>query len=214
MPHLGELSHGFFRLVSEGLSSPAGLGILFVLIAVGEIGVPTPVVIESAFLAAGVALFHRPMHVVALLSVTALASVVGASAVYWVGVKGTGLFNLRKRVTGRLPEERAASLLARLSRTSVLTIALLRLVPGLLLPVSLLAGASRVPYLTFAAGVVAADLLWNGSFLAIGAILKHLLPNEKPHTVFWLSAAMAVSLAAVALLARVLLLRWKARRAQ
>ncbi len=214
MPHLGVLSHGFFRLASQGLTSPAGLGILFVLVAVGEIGVPTPVVIESAFLAAGVALFHRPMHIVALFTVTAIASVVGASGVYWVGVKGTGLFNLRKRVSSRLPEERTASLLARLSRTSILTIALLRLVPGLLLPVSLLAGAVRVPYRTFAAGVVVADLLWNSSFLALGAILKHLLPNEKPHTVFWLGVAMAVGVAAAALLSRALFLRWKVRRAQ
>ncbi|MBI3953030.1 MAG: VTT domain-containing protein [Chloroflexi bacterium] len=190
MPHFLE---AVFRLVETGLSTPGGLAALFVIVTVGEAGFATPVILEGVFLTAGIHLAHGSPNQVFLFALTVPASIAGASAVYWSSRSVRAPFH---RLLVKLPGLSAGRLERASERArgaSAPTVALLRLLPGLLVPVSIVAGASRLPFRTFVVGVALSDLVWNGTFLALGTVMGRLFPREQAAHAFWWGALIGIT---------------------
>jgi membrane protein DedA with SNARE-associated domain len=70
----------------QSLVRDYGLFILFVLIAMESAGIPLPG--ETALAAAGVLASHGDMSIVAVITVAALAAIIGDNVGYWVGRLG------------------------------------------------------------------------------------------------------------------------------
>jgi membrane-associated protein len=169
--------------------------LLFLVVAIGEIGFAAPAILEATFLAAGVRLAHGDPDLVSLFAVTIPASMLGASALYWPSRAAQGpLFGLVSRLPW-IGHERWERARVRIQGASAPTVALLRLLPGFLVPVTVVSGASRLRYRTFVAGVALSDLIWNGTFLALGVIMGRLFPQEQRAHAFWWGALIALLLA-------------------
>ncbi len=203
-----------YHFMSSGATTPLGLAIIFFLVALGEIGIPTPIIIEGSFLAVGVRLGHGMWLGFLLLGVTAVASLLGASIVYWLGMRGSGSLYRVRWFRKRIDPETVASAMRKLSQTSALTFAFVRFIPGLLLPASLAAGASRMRFRTFALGVLLSDLVWNGSMFMLGTVMGMLFPRAKSVHAFWLGVLIAVSIVGIAAICQTLLRRQSAGSAK
>jgi membrane protein DedA with SNARE-associated domain len=70
----------------QSLVRDYGLFILFVLIAMESAGIPLPG--ETALVAAGVLASHGDMSIVAVITVAAVAAIIGDNVGYWVGRLG------------------------------------------------------------------------------------------------------------------------------
>lgn len=182
-----------FGLLEYSLRTPGGMGALFALVAVGEAGFATPIFLEATFITAGIHLSRGSPDLLFLFVITVPASVMGASAIYSVG---RGAQRPIQALLLRLPwmsEQRLQRARARAGNTSATTVAFLRLLPGFLVPVSMVSGAARLPYRTFALGVAISDLIWNGAFLTLGTVMGRLFP-DKDSQAFWWGALVAVIL--------------------
>jgi membrane protein DedA with SNARE-associated domain len=70
----------------QSLVSDYGLFILFLLIAMESAGIPLPG--ETALVAAGVLASHGDMSIVGVISVAAVAAIIGDNIGYWIGRLG------------------------------------------------------------------------------------------------------------------------------
>ena len=114
-----------------------------------------------------------PLSVVPLLCVAVLGSLSGANAIYWMsrfaggrlltGPSRWGIFKHRWLLRAQTIAEKQGSV----------AIATGRLIPGLLMPVSVAAGALKVPWARFTAGVGLSELIWVAPLVAIGVIAGH-----------------------------------------
>ncbi|MSP78956.1 MAG: hypothetical protein EXR67_05325, partial [Dehalococcoidia bacterium] len=193
MDVVSQLARDIYHFISIGATTPWGLVILFFLVGIGEMGVPTPLIIESTFMAVGIRLGHGMLIGFLLLATTVLGSLLGASIVYYLGRRGSGLLYHATWFRKRVEPERVAAAMRRLSQTSPLTLAFVRFIPGLLFPASLAAGAARMKFRSFVLGVLISDMVWNGSMLGLGVILGRVFPRTKSAHAFWFGVLIAVS---------------------
>ena len=156
---------------------------------------------------------HSLPHSVTLLGLAWLAFIVlvvaGASNLYLVS-RHFG----RRLVTGKtgrvlhLTPTRLARAEAWNQRWGVLTVIFGRHIPGLRIPLTVVAGISRMSYPKFAASVAVSTAVWSGALLLVGAGLTSILANARhragilPH----------MSITTAALLASLVVLSWLGRR--
>ena len=147
----------------------AAVVVLCSLIFVEEAGLPIPMAPGDVLLVgAGVLISTGALDPWVFLPLACLTSLSGCMTGYtWaraVGPRGLQALAERLRAGARL--ERAAG---RLRSAGPLTIALCRMVPGLRINTTLVAGALEVPRRTFVAGVIPPILVWVLGFTALGA---------------------------------------------
>src|SRR3954464_11356118 len=129
---------------------------LFFAIAVEEAGVPLPFPGDLVIAYYGWRANGDPYEIVQTILVCALASTVGTQAPYWLSRR------FGRRVTRRaagwldIDMRRVDTLLEWVDRHGFAAVVVARLIPGLRVAASLVAGTARVPPLAFAAGVLAA----------------------------------------------------------
>jgi membrane protein DedA with SNARE-associated domain len=177
----------------QGIHGAVAIVLLCSLAFVEEAGVPLPmlpgdlILIGAGVLMASHAADWR-VFVPALLVATAAGAIV---AFVWTRAVGArGLEALARRL-------RAGDLLvrtsARLRGTGAKGIFVCRIVPGLRVNASLVAGASGMEMRTFVSGLIPAVVVWGGGFIAAGALVG--VPAER-----LLGRAQGVALNAVVLL--------------
>lgn len=188
---------------------------LFAVIFAEEAGVPLPVPGDLFIAAMG------------FLASTGHASFVPAAAVVTAAtVAGATLLFLLSRHAGRrllawagrrlgYDAAKEARLEAWLRRRAFLAVAVGRLIPGLRIVMTVVAGALRLPHATFAAGTLVAGLVWATLYFWIGYVLGAGWQRlaDAVSVPPWLVAGVAVVLgiaAGVALRARI---RARRRRA-
>ncbi len=160
-------------LNSAGSSGALWLSVVVVLALLGELGLPfTCPVMEGILVFYGFLLAHgSPFAGVAPFLLAALAGrFLGATTVY--GVSGRVGISVLTRYGHRLKltPERVALLKERLAYLVVPTIILARFTPGFTVLTSFLSGVSRIDPKRFLACVAGQIAIWEGAFMAAGAL--------------------------------------------
>ncbi len=155
----------------QGLHGVVAVVLLCGLLFAEEAGVPLPFAPgEIVLLAAGLLIAAGgldPWVFVPLAMVVCIAgSVVGYSWARLVGERG--LTSLAQRLHQQRNLERVSN---RVRSAGWVGVALSRLIPGLRIYTTLVAGAVRVPRRTFIVAMVPSTAVWVGAFVALGTVV-------------------------------------------
>ncbi len=180
---------------------------LFLAIAVEEAGVPLPVPGDLLIAFYGWRAQGDALALALVILVCALASTAGTQVPYWIARR------FGPRVLGRVaywldidPRD-IDRLFDRIDRHGFAAVFVARLIPGLRVAVSLVAGTARVPPAAFAGGVFAAAAVYWTGWVLLGAFLgprvvDAVSPAYLKVIVIAVPAAIVVSFALRVLVAR------------
>lgn len=160
----------------QGLHGAVALALLGGLLFVEEAGVPLPFAPgELTLLAAGLLISAGGLNPYFFIPLALLACTAGSLVGYtWARVVGDrGLQALARRLHRQNALERVSG---RLKSAGWAGIAVSRLIPGLRIYTTLVAGAVRLRRTTFLMGMVPATAVWIAVFVALGALVG--LPIE------------------------------------
>ncbi len=152
----------------QELQGPALIAVICGLLFLEEVGVPLFFAPGDIVLAiSGIAIAGGRVNATALVVAAGLASVSGAliGREVFALLGWQRLMRLAEPLHARKPLERAGSLLNRGGARAVFTA---RLIPGLRVYTTQVAGASGVPRLTFIAGLLPASVVYLGAFIGLG----------------------------------------------
>jgi energy-coupling factor transport system substrate-specific component len=157
----------------QGLEGPGLVIGICGLLFIEECGVPLPFAPGDLVLAiAGIAIaggrVNALVMVAAVLAATTIGAAIGREIFALVG--WDRLLKLADRLRARTPLERASGLLRRSGWRGVFTA---RLIPGLRIYTTQVAGVARMPRLTFYAGLVPATALYVAAFVGLGVAFGH-----------------------------------------
>lgn len=178
------------------------LGLALVIFA-EEAGVPLPVPGDLFIAAMGFLASTGRAAFLPTAAVVTGATVLGASLLYLVSrAAGSRLLSWATRWLGQDPAK-LARLEARLQRHGAATVVIGRLVPGLRIVMTVVAGALRLAHPTFVLGTFVAGIVWATVYFwlgyALGSGYQRLAGQGAiPH---WLVPAVIAALAAAAMLA-------------
>jgi membrane protein DedA with SNARE-associated domain len=180
--------------LTEGvnLGNPAALGVLFSLGIVGDIGVPLLLTVEVFLFFTSYSVGPLSTQVLLIVLALLLGREVGAAVLYWVSrVLGSPLIN---RVGKRFPwlPNRIKWVRTRLDKRPVLSVAVVRLTPGLLQIPSLAAGVTRLRYFDFALGVALSSLAYDVVIILFGLSARFGLENVKTNPTAYLLAGFII----------------------
>ncbi len=149
---------------------------LFTVIFVEEAGVPLPIpgdlfIAAMGFLASTGRASELPTEALATAAVVTAATVLGASLLFLFSRHaGHRLLSWAGRWLG-YNAEKQARLEARLQRHGAATVVVGRLIPGLRIVMTVVAGALRLRHSTFTIGTLVAGLLWATIYFWLGFLL-------------------------------------------
>lgn len=161
------------------LHGATGIALLCILLFIEEAGVPLPLAPGDAILiAGGIIIADDGIPLPIFLFFASLAAVTGALVGYsWTRVLGMlGLMSIAERLHIEQPVERIS---ARLQSAGPVGIAVCRLIPGLRVNTTLVAGALGIRRDVFLLGVAPAAVIWVTVFTLLGMLVglpaQHLL---------------------------------------
>jgi membrane protein DedA with SNARE-associated domain len=172
--------------------NPSGLLILFFLAVIADIGIPIPFVLDSILLLT--AYNSGPLSLPVLLIVAALflGRQTGSAILYLLSrFLGKMFLNWLQR---RFPVlgVRLEAFKSRLYHWAPLAVATARLTPGLLQITSVAAGAIRLRYLPFAAGITLSSLIYDGILILLGFIAASSPRSSDENFTVWLLFSMLI----------------------
>lgn len=191
------------------LSGDLLIAVLAGLVFIEESGVPVPFAPGDLLLIiAGIAIASDTVEPIPMVAALFLATVLGAMTGREVfsALGRAALLRIADALRFRAALERATRLLRKGGAPAVFVA---RLIPGLRIHTTQVAGVSRMPRLTFAAGLVPSVVVYIAFFVGLGALAGRPavgLFHRAQHRFF----VLAVTILAV--LAVVLSIRWLARR--
>lgn len=184
---------------------------LFAVILVEEAGIPLPVPGDLFILSMGVLAARGGASFLPTLAIVTVATLLGASVLYLVSRHAGGPLLVRIARRFGYTAAREARLEAWVARQGALAVVVGRLVPGLRIVMTVVAGALRLPAPTFLAGTLVAGLVWATLYFwlgfALGAGLESLAPSS------WSGGGWPIAAGAVAI-AAALHLAWRLRAAR
>jgi membrane protein DedA with SNARE-associated domain len=180
---------------------------IFVIFLLEESGVPLPLPGDLALIWAGYHVASGQSRFIVVLLVVELATLIGGSTLYWLGLHGGRPLIVRHGRLLHINESRLLRVERWVGRHALLAVFLGRIVPGFRVVTSLVAGVLHVPYRVFlpalAAGTLVNSLFWMSAGFYFGpGVLAALHGLE-------MSTQMLVS---VALLTMLVCLTWQIRR--
>lgn len=144
---------------------------LFGLIAIEEAGVPLPVPGDLVIAYYGWRATGDVLELAQVVLVCALASTAGTLLPYALARRFGEPVSARVARWLDVDPRHIAALTRRVEHFGVRGIVLARLIPGLRVPVSLVAGTAHVAPATFASGVFVAGLIYWTGWVALGAVI-------------------------------------------
>ncbi len=161
----------------QGLHGVVALALLTGLLFAEEAGVPLPFAPgELVLLAAGLLIAAGGLDPFLFVPLAMVACVAGSLVGYsWARLVGEhGLTSLARRLHQQKNLERVAR---RMRSAGAGGVAVSRLIPGLRIYTTLVAGAVRLPRRPFLAGMVPSTVIWVSVFTALGALIG--IPVER-----------------------------------
>ena len=155
----------------QGLHGAVALALLPALLFTEEAGVPLPFAPgELTLLVAGLLIASGGLNPYLFIPLALVACIAGSLAGYtWARLVGEhGLQALARRLRQQRNLERVSS---RIRSAGWVGIAISRLIPGLRIYTTLVAGAVRVPRATFILAVVPSTIIWVAVYVALGVLV-------------------------------------------
>ncbi|WIG60927.1 MAG: hypothetical protein OJF49_003675 [Ktedonobacterales bacterium] len=143
---------------------------LFVAVAVEEAGVPIPIPSDSLLMLAGAQNKRLTLEGIVLMLVAAFSAVLGSSILYVIMRRGGRPFLHKYGKYLLLNEDRLDWLDRKFQKYGRISLIVGRLIPGLRILVTVLAGLSGMPYPEFFVTVLIAALIWAGVYYGIGLV--------------------------------------------
>ena len=153
----------------QGLHGVVALVLLCSLLFAEEAGVPLPFAPgELTLVAGGLLVASGGLNPYAFVPLAMVACIVGSVVGYgWARLVGeTGLDSVARRLHQQKAVDRVSG---RLRSAGWLGVAICRLIPGLRIYTTLVAGAVRVPQRTFLVAMLVSTVVWVGAYVALGA---------------------------------------------
>jgi len=190
MEWLYSLLSGLTDRVNVG--NPAALAVLFSLGIVGDIGFPLLLTVEVFLFFTSYNTGPLSMQVLLVVVMLLLGRESGAAILYWVSRTLGGA--LISRVGKRLPwlPNRIEWVRTRLNKQPALSVAVVRLTPGLLQIPSLAAGVARLRYFDFALGVALSSLAYDVVIILFGLGARFGLGNLETNPTPYLLAGFII----------------------
>jgi len=191
------------------LSGDLLIAVVAGLVFVEETGIPIPFAPGDLLLIiAGIAIASDTVEPVPMVAALLLATILGAMVgrEVFAAVGRPALMKAADALRFRPALERATHVLR---RRGALAVFIGRLVPGLRISTTQVAGVSRMPRLTFAAGLIPSVVIYIAIFVGLGALAGQpavRLFHRAEHRFF------VIAVTVLAALAVVLSVRWLARR--
>ena len=156
--------------ISQG--SPIALVTLFFVVALTEVGVPFPFVLDSVLFFSSYQANVSPLHILFVMFIVFLGRQFGAGIIYWItrSLGNVVIYWFGKRF--RHLRQNWETLTEKLSSRAPMAIALTR-VTGLMTLASVFSGAMRIPYVSFVIGVALSAAIFDGSLIILGLITKY-----------------------------------------
>jgi len=147
---------------------------LFVLVLIEEMGLPLPLPSDTLIAYAGAVHRHSVPNALAVIGVVSIACTLGSSVLYVVCRKGGPKVVSRLTKFLHLHPDRIARLESWFQRRGAVAIIVARLIPGLRIPATVMAGLANVPYRVFVPGTAAAAVIWSTFYYFLGGALRGL----------------------------------------
>jgi membrane-associated protein len=167
MQSLSELGRLLFHFLSAHRLSALGI-----LILLEEAGIPIPIPGDTLVILAGAAPHKTVGYIALTLTISSVAAFIGSSILYGLVRRG-GRPLLEKY--GRyihLNERRLQRMEGWFQRRGTRAIILGRLIPGLRIPTTIMAGLADVPYKVYAPADALAAVIWSACYFAVGALFQ------------------------------------------
>ena len=191
------------------LSGDLLLAVIAAIVFVEETGIPIPFAPgDLVLIIAGIAIASDTVDPVPMVGALLVATVLGAmiGREVFAAVGRPALLKAADALGFRHALERTTDLLR---RRGALAVFIGRLIPGLRITTTQVAGVSKMPRLTFAAGLIPSVVVYIAVFVGIGALAGQpavRLFHRAEHRFF------VIAVTVLALLAVILSVRWLARR--
>lgn len=184
---------------------------LFVVIVVEEAGVPLPIPGDLFIAAMGVLAHAGGAGFAATAATVTAATVIGATVLYLVSRHAGRPLLVRIARRFGYTEAREQRVEAWLLRRGATAVVVGRLIPGLRIVMTVVAGALRLPHRTFVSGTFFAGVIWSTLYFwlgyGLGAAWERLAGRVRPEALWVAAAAVGILLGAA------VLVRVRARRA-
>ncbi len=185
---LGTVSDWFGAMIDQ-----YGVFGAFGLLFVEEAGVPIMLPGDVMVMYAGYQVSLETLEYWQALLFCVLAVTAGASILYGISRRYGVTIIARFGHYVHCPPERIESVRPIMTRWGVLAVIFGRHIPGMRIPITVLAGILRFPYPLFVGGVAISTAIWAGFFLAVGIRLGPAVEGlTHPHGLIWLAIIVAL----------------------
>lgn len=145
--------------------------VLFGLLVIEEAGVPLPLPGDTLVALAGARTFSLG-YTLAILATTTAAVFIGSTTLYYLMRRGGRPFLEKYGKFLHLTPKRLAKVEGWFQRRGPLAIFLGRLIPGLRVPTTVMAGISAVPYRVYLPAALASAAIWALFYFFAGMVLQ------------------------------------------
>jgi len=172
------------------LQNPLGFVLLFIVVAITDIGIPLPLVIDSLVILTVYNSGPLSLSVLTIILVLLAGRQLGSGVLFVITRK------LRSRLIPWLSKKfssfsiRLESLNCKLEHKETMAIIAGRLTPGLLQITTIAAGSLRVKYKQFFSGVAISSLLYDGVLILIGFLASRFPGSNQADYKIWLLFGM------------------------
>jgi membrane-associated protein len=150
---------------------------LFVLLLLEEAGIPIPIPGDTLILLAGTQAHTKLLREsILVVLVSCSAAIMGSSILFWVMRKGGRPFLLKYGRYIRLSPERVERVERWIAQRGRLAIVLGRLIPGLRIVTTVVAGLSGMAYRDFLVATSIAAVIWSAAYFWLGALFGRSAP--------------------------------------
>ena len=153
-------------------SSPPVLIALFLLTFFTEFAIPFPWIQDIIYYYVGFQFGRSTIREIPVLLVLLSGRLVGSNALYWTSrLFGPSFINWLGKHFKSFPE-RIKQVKERLTKHTIIAMAIVRLVPGALVPSTIAAGAVGLSYPGFLLGIIGASIIDDGTTILSGLITR------------------------------------------
>ena len=159
-----------------GLFNAHELATLLVAILVEEAGIPIPIPGDTLVMLAGTQTPHSIGHTLAVVGVSSLAVFLGSSVLFAVVQRGGRPLLTKYGKYVLVHERRLMQMEAWFAHRGRGAVIAGRLIPGLRIPTTIMAGLSGMAYSEFALSVAIAAVVWAAFYYTVGSVLGKTAP--------------------------------------